>query len=120
MVVFVRRAVGGGRGAGRTAVDFWFRELGTSPSLIKKWKEGAIRWTEFRRAYRRELQDPAARQAITEIRKLVDKQPATLLCSCEDEARCHRSILKQVILQGTATIAVSRKEGKADPSLRSG
>ena len=107
------------RGVARTAVDFWFRELGTSPSLIKKWKGGAIRWTEFRRAYRRELQDPAARQAITEIRKLVDKQPATLLCSCEDEARCHRSILKQVILQGTATIAVSRK-GKAGPSsLRS-
>ena len=99
------------RGVARTAVDRWLRELGTSPALIQQWKQGAIRWNEFRRAYLRELQDPAARQAITEIRKLLGKKPATLLCSCPDEALCHRSILKQMILQSATEgkITVSRK-----------
>ena len=87
------------RGVARPTVHRWFRELGTSPALIRKWKDGAIRWIEFRRAYLRELQDPAARQAITEIRKLLLENPVTLLCSCPEEARCHRGILKQVILQ---------------------
>ena len=97
------------RGVARAATDQWFRELGTQPALIQKWKPGALRWTEFRRAYRRGLQDPAARQAITEIRKLLTKSPVTLFCTCADEARCHRSILKQVILQQTVVAGLSRK-----------
>ena len=87
------------RGVARTAVDLWLRELGTTPALIQQWKNGEVRWTEFRRAYQRGLQDPAARQAITEIRKLLSEKPVTLLCGCRDDARCHRSILKQAVLQ---------------------
>ena len=87
------------RGVARDRVDLWFRELGTAPALIQAWKQEAIRWPEFRRSYQRSLQDPAARQAITEIRKLLAEKPVTLLCSCREEARCHRSILKQAILQ---------------------
>jgi uncharacterized protein YeaO (DUF488 family) len=87
------------RGVPRTAVHHWFREVGTTPELIRQWKGGEIRWTEFRRSYLRGLQDPAARQAISEIRKLLSKSAVTLLCSCRDETRCHRSVLKQAILQ---------------------
>jgi len=87
------------RGVSRKTVELWFRELGTTPDLIREWKQGNIRWSEFRRSYQRGLQDPAARQAITEIRKLLLEKPVTLLCSCRDESRCHRSILKQTILQ---------------------
>lgn len=97
------------RGVARSAVDRWFRELGSDPVLIKKWKAGAIRWTEFRRAYLRGLQDPAARQAIAEIRKLLSGKRVTLLCSCLDEARCHRGILKQTIVQQTPRAGTSAK-----------
>ena len=88
------------RGIARDRVDRWYKELGTAPELIREWKGGGIRWSEFRRRYRKGLQDPAARQAIAAIRASLAIQPVTLLCSCEDENRCHRSILKQVILQG--------------------
>lgn len=87
------------RGVARKAADYWFRELGTTPALIQQWKSGKIQWTQFRREYQRGLQDPAARQAIMEIRKLLSQKPVTLLCSCRDEARCHRSILKQAIVR---------------------
>ena len=87
------------RGVARAAVDLWCRELGTTPALIQEWKKGTIHWMKFRRAYQRGLQDPAARQAVTEIRKLLSEKSVTLLCSCHEEARCHRSILKQTILQ---------------------
>ena len=89
------------RGVARDRVDRWYRELGTAPDLIREWKSGAIRWSEFRRRYRKGLQDPAARQAISELRAMLTKQPVTLLCSCPDESRCHRGILKQMILQGS-------------------
>lgn len=98
------------RGVSRSAVDLWFRELGTSPELIRKWKQGSIRWTEFRRAYLHSLQDPAARQAVEGIRKMLLKSPVTLLCSCPDEARCHRSILKQAILQQTTASPRGRRQ----------
>jgi uncharacterized protein YeaO (DUF488 family) len=103
------------RGVARTAVDLWFRELGTTPALIQQWKNGAVRWTEFRRAYQRGLQDPAARQAITEIRKLLSEKPVTLLCSCPDDARCHRSILRQAVLQQPPRPGpVSRRSSKQE------
>ena len=92
------------RGVARDRVDRWYRELGTAPDLIREWKGGAIRWSEFRRKYRKGLQEPAARQAISEVRRMLTLQPVTLLCSCADESRCHRSILKQVILQGSPAV----------------
>ena len=99
------------RGVARSAVDQWFRELGTNPALIQRWKQGALRWAEFRRAYQRELQDPAARQAITEIRKLLRKSPVTLLCSCPEEARCHpRRSQKEAIAANKVNRA--RRTGK--------
>ena len=100
------------RGVPRTAIHHWFRELGAEPELIRKWKQGTIRWTEFRRNYLRGLQDPAARQAITEIRKLLAKSPVTLLCSCPDESRCHRGVLKKVIEQ-TETIRTTCRQRAA-------
>src|SRR4051812_41176732 len=63
------------RGVARNHVDVWFRELGTAPSLIKEWKAEQISWTEFRRHYRRGLQEPAARQAVVEIRRLLSSKP---------------------------------------------
>ena len=104
------------RGVTRSAADLWLRELGTSPELIQKWKHGSIRWTEFRRAYLRELQDPAARQAIAEIRKMLLQGPVTLLCSCPEEARCHRGILKQVILQQMIASRPAPRRKKLIPS----
>ena len=95
------------RGVPRAAIHHWFRELGASPELIQKWKQQAVPWTEFRRAYRRGLQDPAARQAITEIRKLLAKSPVTLLCSCPDETRCHRSLLRQEVLRQPPTLRIA-------------
>ena len=100
------------RGVSRDRVDRWYKELGTATDLIHAWKSGAIRWSEFRRRYRKGLQDPAARQAISELRALVRAQPVTLLCSCPDEARCHRGILKQVILQEGPTGTSSRESPK--------
>ena len=106
------------RGVTRSAADLWLRELGTSPELIQKWKHGGVRWTEFRRAYLRELQDPAARQVIAEIRKMLLQGPVTLLCSCPEEARCHRGILKQVILQQTTASRPASQRRSPSPSHR--
>ncbi|MBI3896387.1 MAG: DUF488 family protein [Acidobacteria bacterium] len=103
------------RGVARSGINLWLRELGTSPELIKKWKAGSIRWTEFRRTYLHELKDPAARQAIAEIRKMLRQGPVTLLCSCPEESRCHRGILKQIILQQTAASQPASRRKRLSP-----
>src|SRR5690349_1302053 len=87
------------RGVSKEKVNFWLRDLGTTPDLITERRTGSISWAQFRRRYRESLQGPAARQAIVEVRKLLANGPVTLLCSCRDEAECHRGILKDVVAQ---------------------
>lgn len=81
--------------------DAWQSELGPSEGLhaAAYGKRGvAVAWPVYRAAYLREMRAQAA-----EIRELARRVAAgetiTLLCStsCDREARCHRSILKELI-----------------------
>jgi uncharacterized protein YeaO (DUF488 family) len=86
------------RGVRRAHVDEWRKELGTAPDLIRAWKAGRIPWREFSRRYRAQLAaDPAAQAALAELARRARRERLTLLCACEDERRCHRSILKRLI-----------------------
>jgi uncharacterized protein YeaO (DUF488 family) len=107
------------RGIPKAVCHLWFRDLGTTPELIHKWKTGSIRWPQFRREYLRGLQDPAARQAISEIRKLLAAGTVTLLCGCRDESRCHRSILKEVIEQQPSRSQAARAKSSSAPAQAS-
>ncbi len=85
------------RGVRKDAVDEWFKELGTSLSLIKEWKGGIIQWAAFKKQFLTEME---AKEKMGLIQSLADrskKGTITLLCSCKDESRCHRSILKGLI-----------------------
>lgn len=88
------------RGVKKDSIDEWLRELGTDQELIRKWKNGRIRWREFREAYLKGLNSPGKREALNRLRELSSKGPVTLLCSCPDENRCHRGILKKLIVGG--------------------
>jgi len=90
------------RGVRREHVDLWLPALGTDPALIRAWKGGTVGWTEFRRRYLAGLRVPPAQEALAELRGLVRKGTVTLLCSCPQEARCHRGILKAVLAGRTS------------------
>ena len=81
------------RGVKKSAVDAWYKELGTPRPLIRAWKSGRIRWPELRRGYFEYLKTPQARAALTKLAGVARRRRVTLLCICPDASRCHRSLL---------------------------
>ncbi len=85
------------RGVRKNAVDEWLRELGTSLPLIREWKGGRIDWPAFKERFLAEMNGPEKGVLITSLAERSRNETITLLCSCRDESRCHRSILKELI-----------------------
>jgi uncharacterized protein YeaO (DUF488 family) len=88
------------RGVRKSAVDEWRKELGTSPTLIRDWKSGAIQWPEFARRYRKEVAGQS--DLIRKLAAQAKHETVTLLCGCEDEAHCHRTLLKEMIARSAS------------------
>lgn len=84
--------------------DEWWRDLGPSDALhAAAYGKGqpAIAFDEYRRRYLDEIDQNPGRARLRELRARVDAgERVTLLCSssCVDEARCHRTILRALLL----------------------
>lgn len=88
------------RGVKKDRVDLWLRDLGPSTGLIKRWKAEEIGWAAFKSEYKAQFKDEAWQKAYEELQEAIKKTkacPITLLCSCADERRCHRHILKEIL-----------------------
>jgi uncharacterized protein YeaO (DUF488 family) len=86
------------RGIRKAAVDSWEKDLGPSRELLKSFQTGQLSWDDLAVRYREEM---SARQELLEsYRDLGRRQTLTLLCSCADEAHCHRSLLKEILEGG--------------------
>jgi uncharacterized protein YeaO (DUF488 family) len=86
------------RGVKKTAADHWLKGLGTPLDLIRQWKAGTISWEALETAYRHHLHTAEARDDLARLTALVRRERVTLLCTCPDETRCHRGILKRQLL----------------------
>ena len=86
------------RGIRKDRVDLWLKELGPVVALLRAYRGGKLGWAEYRRRYLAGLERPEAREAVAHVRKLARTGPVTLLCGCPDEARCHRSLLREYLL----------------------
>ena len=85
------------RGIRKSAIDLWLRDLGAEIQNLRLWNAGRLSWPELRRRYLAGLKHPPASEALAQLRSLVRKGPVTLLCSCADPTRCHRTILEGVL-----------------------
>lgn len=86
------------RGIRRDGFHEWRKELGTAPDLIKAFKAGRMAWPELARRFKVQMAaDPAAQASLKELTRRARTERLTLLCSCGEEARCHRGLLKQMI-----------------------
>ena len=86
------------RGVKKAVADHWLKGLGTPLDLIRQWKAGTISWEVLETAYRRHLRTAEARADLATLTALARRGRVTLLCTCPDEARCHRGILKRQVL----------------------
>jgi uncharacterized protein YeaO (DUF488 family) len=81
------------RGIRKSQVDLWLRDLGAEIGNLRLWNAGRLSWPELRRRYRAGLRRPPAAEALAKLRGLARRRRVTLLCSCADPARCHRTLL---------------------------
>jgi len=80
--------------------DVWLPELAPSEPLRKWIMSKPItreRWTAFSRRYRREMNAPAPRRLIELLAALSADGRFSVGCYCEDESRCHRSVLRRLL-----------------------
>ena len=83
------------RGIKKTAVDSWEPDLGPSLPLLNDYRQGKIDWPGLAQRYRQEM---AGRpQVLAKAAALAKAGGVTLLCSCQDETRCHRTLLKEIL-----------------------
>jgi uncharacterized protein YeaO (DUF488 family) len=94
--------------AGRDLYDVWLPELAPSAELIAWARAGPwsdARWKTFRRRYRAEMGRPQARHLIELLASLSTTGNLSVGCYCEDETRCHRSVLRELLTEAGAVPA---------------
>lgn len=78
--------------------DIWFPILAPSRKLVTWAHKQQNTGIKFREKYRREMMNNTdSRQAIKLLAHLALKTPIAIGCYCEDESRCHRSVLRKLI-----------------------
>jgi uncharacterized protein YeaO (DUF488 family) len=90
----------------RNWYDVWFPNLAPSLETMKRGQEARspAQWAQFTRKYRTEMSAPAARHDLALLAALSHAADFSVGCYCEDERRCHRSILKQLLVQNGAKV----------------
>ena len=85
------------RGIRKSHVDLWLKDLGAEVANLRAFKAGSIGWPEMRRRYVAGLKREPAASALGRLRAMAKRGRVTVLCSCEDEKRCHRSLLRAAL-----------------------
>jgi uncharacterized protein YeaO (DUF488 family) len=88
--------------ARRNYFDVWLPELAPSAPLVSWLLSEPItpkRWATYKGKYRREMLKPAAQRVIALLAALSSQANFSVGCYCEDEKRCHRSLLKEILIE---------------------
>jgi uncharacterized protein YeaO (DUF488 family) len=86
--------------------DVWFPNLAPSVTTMKLGlrAETPAQWSAFARKYKAEMAMPAARHDLGLLATLSRATNFSVGCYCEDENHCHRSILKQLLIENGAKV----------------
>jgi uncharacterized protein YeaO (DUF488 family) len=91
--------------------DVWYPELAPSAKLVKWFYDqpemNEAKWRRYVAAYRREMAEPAASRTLDVLARLSHQADFAVGCYCENFSRCHRSILKELLIEHGAKIAAS-------------
>lgn len=93
--------------AARDLYDVWVPDLAPSEALLKQALGAADdrAWRTFVRRYRAEMKRPEARRLLDLLAALSRDTNLAVGCYCAEEARCHRSVLRALLVEHGAMIA---------------
>ncbi|TAK99585.1 MAG: DUF488 family protein, partial [Aquabacterium sp.] len=79
--------------------DVWYPNLAPSVETMKLGQavETEAQWHAFEKAFRREMKEPEPSRTIELLAALSANANFSMGCYCENEARCHRTILKHLL-----------------------
>ena len=91
----------------RDYFDLWLPDLAPTAPLVS-WALSQPftdqRWTSYARRYRAEMRKPAARRLIALLAALSATADFSVGCYCADESRCHRSLLRELLVEAGAKV----------------
>ncbi len=92
--------------ASKNIYDVWFPNLSPSEILLKASSPITDKsaWKTFKRKFMAEMKLPEARRDLDLLAALSHQTNFAIGCYCEDESRCHRSILRELLEQRGANI----------------
>ena len=92
--------------ASRNWYDVWFPSLAPSVETMKLGQAATTpaQWTAFMRKYRAEMAAPDASHGLELLATLSRQTDFSVGCYCEDEAHCHRSVLRQLLQEKGAQV----------------
>ena len=91
----------------RDFYDVWLPELAPSEALVRQARVATDEraWRRFARRYRSEMKRPEAARLLDLLAALSRQTDFSVGCYCEDETRCHRSVLKELLSEHGAKLA---------------
>ena len=100
------RGVPKGEFARQNWYDVWFPNLAPSVDTMKLGlaAETPAQWAAFVRKYKSEMASPEATHDLALLATLSHRVDFSVGCYCEDEHHCHRSILRQLLMERGAHI----------------
>lgn len=86
--------------------DVWLPNLAPTAALVATGlaAEDERAWKKFARAYESQMKRPDTLRVIEALATLSHGANFSVGCYCEDERRCHRSVLRRLLKQAGAKI----------------
>ena len=86
--------------------DVWLPNVAPTPELMKLGQaaKSEKEWGAFARKYRTEMANPEKSRILDLLAALSHDTNLSVGCYCEDEARCHRSILRELLAERGAKL----------------
>ena len=87
--------------------DVWLPEL-APPAQLVSWALSEPftpkRWQRYAKAYRSQMRAPAASRLISLLASLSHQTSFSIGCYCADESKCHRSLLRELLVAAGAEV----------------
>ena len=101
------RGVRKDRYAAENWFDVWYPELAPSAELLSRARaaETDKEWSAFLRSFRAEMNEPAPRRTLDLLAALSHHANFSVGCYCEEESRCHRSVLRELLTERGASVS---------------
>jgi uncharacterized protein YeaO (DUF488 family) len=92
--------------ASRDFYDVWLPEAAPSEALVKAAQSAGsdAGWRAFARRYRSEMSRPEKARLLDLLAALSRQTSFSVGCYCEDERRCHRSVLRELLAERGAVV----------------